>query len=324
MKGVLILLVVLGHTLGFIQINGSHISHNEDYLGNLIYIFHMPLFVLVSGYFFAKSIDKPIIDIVVKQFNRLLIPEIVVDIIGLVIIFILWPILSDKIADNGVISIKKLYHYLTSEWFLFCIFFCSITVILFKTLFKEKWFFSISVFMIILLYFQKFLPGVIFHNQQLIKQLPFFTLGILLNKNISNIRQFKLEILILSSIIVSFYLLHNIADGNNLSFGFRKELICLGFVSIAYVAIKALYRARFFVDPFCLLGTNTLGIYIFSNYFFSFVLKTIGFKIDVGDLFWNYFIALLFSIIICYLFVYINNIIRKSRKLAFLFLGEKY
>ena len=55
MKGVLILLVVLGHLLfSFSTIN----SHRASILTYFIFTFHMPLFMMITG-FFSKKKTKP-------------------------------------------------------------------------------------------------------------------------------------------------------------------------------------------------------------------------------------------------------------------------
>lgn len=59
-KGIAILCMVIGHTI------------KNKYILNIIFSFHMPLFFLISGYFFKK--DKNVIK---KGFKRLIIPYIV-------------------------------------------------------------------------------------------------------------------------------------------------------------------------------------------------------------------------------------------------------
>lgn len=66
-KGVLILLVILGHVvLGSLE---------QSWLRSLIYFFHMPLFLAVTGYFIKTSLlDLPIKDIIKKYQARLIVP----------------------------------------------------------------------------------------------------------------------------------------------------------------------------------------------------------------------------------------------------------
>jgi len=53
-KAILIILVVIGHILDLLLIVG----YNADELFNFIYLFHMPAFILLSGYF-AKHVKNP-------------------------------------------------------------------------------------------------------------------------------------------------------------------------------------------------------------------------------------------------------------------------
>lgn len=53
-KGGLILLVIVGHTLQY-TVYGNERDFWEDPLFKIIYIYHMPLFVLVSGFLFYKK-----------------------------------------------------------------------------------------------------------------------------------------------------------------------------------------------------------------------------------------------------------------------------
>ena len=61
-KGITILLVILGHCL------------NDGIIRQYIYSFHMPLFYILSGYFFKKQKTK---DLLKKGFKRLVLPYIV-------------------------------------------------------------------------------------------------------------------------------------------------------------------------------------------------------------------------------------------------------
>ena len=55
LKAVLIFLVVLGHLL----ISFTHATCNSaKYISSFIYSFHMPLFIIISGYFSKKTITK--------------------------------------------------------------------------------------------------------------------------------------------------------------------------------------------------------------------------------------------------------------------------
>ena len=63
LKGMLIILVVMGHMLELVMDQGV-----SKYLYELIYTFHMPLFVFVSGYFYHFQIQKLLSHLVYPYF----------------------------------------------------------------------------------------------------------------------------------------------------------------------------------------------------------------------------------------------------------------
>lgn len=66
-KLITIFLVIVGHIIQFIGINWY------DYFGveKFIYSFHMPLFIIISGYFCARSITSSFGEMVRKKLNNL-------------------------------------------------------------------------------------------------------------------------------------------------------------------------------------------------------------------------------------------------------------
>ena len=72
LKGFAIGLVVIGHVLQ------AFVQDWQNYpILKLIYMFHMPLFITISGYFFSLSVQKyTLITYIKKIFHRLLLPSI--------------------------------------------------------------------------------------------------------------------------------------------------------------------------------------------------------------------------------------------------------
>lgn len=106
-KGVLIFLVVFGHFLE------SMIGWGGDYsstLLHLIYSFHMPFFILISGYFFS-----------VNNFNKKL--------LGIFLVYIIYQtIYSIPSIIKGTLSYKYFYEPNWIMWFLMStLFWMSIT-----------------------------------------------------------------------------------------------------------------------------------------------------------------------------------------------------
>ena len=70
-KGICIFIVVWGHSI-------QNMGDGNDFWTNPVHeficSFHMPIFMLVSGFFFSKSIGKPLIPNVTRRFKQLIIP----------------------------------------------------------------------------------------------------------------------------------------------------------------------------------------------------------------------------------------------------------
>lgn len=204
LKGILIFFVILGHSI--IYINGVDCYY--DPLWKSIHSFHMPLFVLLSGYFFKNRTDISFWNCVKKQFNRLLLPQITFVILGLVLIPFCWSKFSYLIAIDGQVNIKPFYHYVTFAWFLWCIFFCSLFVnILKRVIGGEGKIYVQTIILICFLMFAFFdyLPGPLFKNQQVAKQLLFFAIGMWFREYKPYFLRTRFAILLVAIVVISFY-----------------------------------------------------------------------------------------------------------------------
>lgn len=79
MKGLLILLVVLGHSVqyGFGNYYEKQLLFYDNYLFRAIYAFHMPLFMFISGYLFHSSNKKPFSQVLISKLKGIGIPFLV-------------------------------------------------------------------------------------------------------------------------------------------------------------------------------------------------------------------------------------------------------
>lgn len=113
LKGLLIILVVFGHT----GIDSS--------IQKWIYSFHMPLFLIISGFFYKESRDI----ISLKRIKRLVLPFI-----GFTILAIIFPGLPSLILKNKPIEWSKIFYleerifFNTPIWFLIVLFFIEIKI----------------------------------------------------------------------------------------------------------------------------------------------------------------------------------------------------
>ncbi len=115
LKGVLIILVVLGHAIQWTIKDDCYNNH----LWNIIYSFHMPAFMALSGYLAYKNNSQKcicmnaFISIIYRRFRQLIIP------------FVLWGVIG--IALSGALSISSFVDILLFPdkkfWFLWALFF---------------------------------------------------------------------------------------------------------------------------------------------------------------------------------------------------------
>lgn len=153
LKGFLIILVVLGHIIGGLKIHGG------GYIWNLIYTFHMPLFVLVSGYFSKR--DNPNVLVLLK-------PLIVFQILNVIILSIL--------GHSFSLSYLIIPHW-TLWYLLSLIFWRGILKYVPKSLLSRPYLF-IGTTITIAIVSGLFIPyGRILSIQRTINFLPFFLLG---------------------------------------------------------------------------------------------------------------------------------------------------
>lgn len=132
-KGVAIILVVIGHTFQ------RRYSNFDDVLGfRVIYSFHMPLFIFLSGAVASLWFNPNDIALPFKELNRLLGVRLKNTFIRLVIPFISWALISGALSQevfNPLQIILAAFRRPDSVlWFLLCIFYCVVLLSLFQFL----------------------------------------------------------------------------------------------------------------------------------------------------------------------------------------------
>jgi fucose 4-O-acetylase-like acetyltransferase len=107
-KGLLILLVILGHTIQ---------GKSEDVFPKyIIYTFHMPLFIGISGFLFnyKEAVNSNLITLVSKYFNRLIIPWI----IATIAYFVFNQYFGDSLELTISVVFKSIIIPYTHLWFI--------------------------------------------------------------------------------------------------------------------------------------------------------------------------------------------------------------
>ena len=178
-KGLTIFLMILGHCIQ--NGNGAaYISSQafwSDKVTIFIYSFHMPLFMLISGYFLHYSLKKrPLVKALRNKINHLLYP---------IIIFNLYNYIIGNTAyiDNLfyiIINLNDLaFKIFDGYWFLWTVLIFSILVTLVHFLLKDNLVIYIVIFFLLF-----FIPNFIFNLQtfRIDFMYPFFIIGYLFPK----------------------------------------------------------------------------------------------------------------------------------------------
>lgn len=152
-KGIAIILVVIGHCIQF----GSGRAYFDseaffnDPLFKFIYSFHMPLFMLVSGYLFANTIKRGTNEIIKRKVGTILLPLISWNTIDLCINLLL--------GQKYTLSILFL-SYFHALWFLRALFFCCMVVLLMNRVFKDNIYCYLALVAILHLIPNRILPNI--------------------------------------------------------------------------------------------------------------------------------------------------------------------
>ena len=288
LKGFAILLVILGHAIQYCERPGSY-----DVLYKIIYSFHMPLFMTISGYF-GISKNVSVIPSTQKRFKRLMIPYLIFGIIGC-------------LARKGD-YIQLLISPDSFLWFLWDLFFISLlTNIIVSSQVHLKVFSLGSLFLLSFLMLG--CGALLSNNDYNIKSIcwlyNFYILGAAINtekgKRLILSKPLGLLFLLLFGALTLFGFLFGSIDGilmnvYSLVVAYLGVLSCF-FLFASYFDLKT---------PILKLGQSTLGIYAIHQS----IIKVIGSN------------SVLFSFIIATLVSYLMVLlIRRTKYLKFI-IGE--
>lgn len=267
LKVILMFAVVFGHTI-------EYYINQDDTLKSMymyIYIFHMPLFIFISGYLSKKGVKSNLVLV-----KKLLIPYIFFDII--------WYIGAYIVTGKNMFSI---FYPGWTLWYLLSLFFWRISI---KYLTKVKWIVPISFALGLLIGLdsmgQNFLS-----ISRTIAFLPFFLMGYYtdstkLNKinNMSKgIGYFIVIVFILIAIYISKYdvvgykFLYNSyaykTNQLNMIQGLiGRSLLYLGSIILSIGIVNVVPNRKFWYSKY---GKNTMNIYVFHIYLIVIVIHFI-------------------------------------------------
>ncbi|MDE6916083.1 MAG: acyltransferase family protein [Lachnospiraceae bacterium] len=252
-RGFTIYLVVLGHCIQYAT------PHNYDFHSNvvfrLIYGFHMPLFMIVSGYLFWYSLNRySLLDGVLAKIKGIMIPCFAWGIVTYVC-----DILMTGYRPIGILACLR--YTVFSNWFLWAVFYCSLYGFATKYLFRG----SIWGYMIVIIV-NCMIPD--FGNYAGTKRmLPFFIMGMLVNRFgiLDKMREYKTILFTMALLLSGTYLI---------AVKFEcVELITGTIGSAAAILIFSGLCRRFQLKILRMLGEVSISIYLFTGIVFYFWIK---------------------------------------------------
>lgn len=328
-----IISVVIGHCIQF----GSGPEYYsgaclEDTVFIFIYSFHMPLFMLLSGYlFYMSSCKHSFLENAATRFTTLFIPIIAWNIV---------PFIKYTYPDRPHTFRYLFKAYLSTmaanSWFLWSLFYCSFAVLIVKQFFKDR-----IVIYLIGLILTFFITDS--HNLSLYKFMyPYFIIGYFYHKrsaesgidcsSLVKNRKFSIIITAIFFSLLCFY--------NNSSYIYTtgytllgKDLIpqlgidiyrfIIGLLGCLFIIILLLniylHLNEKIIGLFSVIGVNSLGIYMISGLIFQYLLPNLTRKVT-GI---NYLLVLTESVIILLVSILISLGIKKCLITNFLFFGGR-
>lgn len=332
-KAILILLVIIGHSIQY----GSGSTYLEkqlffnNYLFKFIYSFHMPLFIMISGYLSYNSLNKNSLkETFISKFKSLIIPLFFWSIIPFII----------NLEFYSIIESLKLFIavFSTNLWFLWSLFYINILVKLINKYFKDNIFIYILSFLITFILPNTFVIKYFNFQFSLYSYLYFyFLIGYFYKKyNLEDKlnKLFNIKTLIINTIIFILLLIpfstndYIYVSGINIMGNYKQLFIdlyryllgLLGSIELLLLIKLLLPKIKDNLkDKLLYLGKNTLGIYIISSIIHPYLLPII----TKGLANINYLFIFIESIIILIISIIIIELIKKNKFLSKYLLGEK-
>ena len=332
-KGLAILLVLLGHSIqNCCSLVGGVCFNNPLY--RVIYSFHMPLFMIICGFFFCYTVSRnSVISVIKKKVISILVP--------IVTFAVIWfPILY-----SGPFSFLKVAHFIFSSltilWFLCQILLCMATVLYVRFLLKDNCLVYILICMLTM-----FLPN-IGGLERYSFMLPMFVLGYWLNKYKWEpfiLSRYKLHTFVICLLLYVVLIL--VYDNDSFIYtsktylfgvnppwkqlainlyrifiGIVGSLLILSGGKIIYCLSFEKSRWRLIWTGFAFLGYFSLGIYCFQTLFWYFypLIPHIG-SISASHFILSIILGTILSLIICTAFSFICS---KNKFTRLLLLGNR-
>ena len=317
--------VLLGHSVE--QITGNDFWDNPIWA--FIYTYHMPLFMLLCGYFFGSSLKLPFVTMLKKKFVQLGIPSISAWVLMFLFVTITGYNPYPEIVDLSWLG------FMNAMWFLKCVFFCYLIGWIFVKAMRNVWIAALSSTLLVHLF-----P--IFSIDSVNFMLPMFWVGYLCNLHqpwidkhrtpllAGSLAAFVLMIPFWSGRLTVYMVPIDFFDWHTLSLNIEN----LGVTLYRLVIGIAGSMVFFLLSPWVYdrikdcrltptldrLGKCTLGLYWTQTFLLECTWHSIGLYVNTANSFWVAPLIAIFELFLCYQAV---MLFRKNGYTKLLFLGEK-
>jgi fucose 4-O-acetylase-like acetyltransferase len=320
LKGFAILLMVFGHLIQFTSISNLYLT-NPIYI--FIYSFHMPLFMVISGFFYNKSLKHGSLEKVLK--NRIV--TVLLPYFSWATIFLIIWFIS---VGHNLLFVQLLQKYfdvflfVSKLWFLWVLFICILLMSL--NIFIQKYIGVISIIFVAL--FVYFLPATPILSCTNIKYMfPFFIAGYYYKEYSCVFKEFIYYISYISLLVYPIMLFY--WQDENFSFVIHTENLfpiiykyITGFSGILVIVLifKKIHNYND-LNYLQKAGRNSIAIYIISDYFVEVISHFKSF-FNYNFVF-NSFIFLFLTLLITKICLVSEKLLKKSKFLSFILFGKR-
>lgn len=300
LRGVLILLVVMGHSIQYMC---------DDYESNLlfraIYSFHMPLFMMVSGFVsYRKTYDKTWL---FRRAKQLLVP------------FIVGTFLMAVTQKDGSFFDYFLYP-LKGLWFLWVLFSLSLGQYICNKLGGAK--IVIVVFVIISALSFKF-KGILCLDL-IAYHFIFYATGYIMRKNWASLLKMKKSIIIIIGMLLSLVFIFTFDRNVPSYFPIRNIPLYVRIVP-CFISFSVFMSAANMIDIsnklLLQMGTNTLGIYLLHRVLLEYV-RLLDIQIPYMNNAIFYTVVLAVFVILSFISLKVSLFLTRNKVTALLFCGK--
>lgn len=327
-KGICIITVILGHC---IQFNGREYFDSGRCWDNtflqLFYSINMPVFMIASGYFCVHSIRKySFKDFLHSKFTQLIAPIITFSILELLCMDY-----SREIQTFGFLKFS-IFLFVTSLWFLWTLFFCQVSLYVFK-----KYNINYFIIFILLILATLFVPNKITTIGWGESIAPEFFIGAMMyeHRGFDILQKHQKFYLVIFSII--FCILFQFYDRNSFVYTtgcyifngnpikqiqidvFRCTIGIVGSLALLLFIkflISSLPNFKFTIMPF--LGCQSMGLYIISVFIVMLEDRFLDYTVVPGI--WNIPVNFTLTFLVS---IFATLLIKRNSLLNAIFLGGK-